>query len=60
MSEQRIETLVKRMERLERENRWLRRMGGLMIIGIASVVLMDNPSVVERPTSLTLTKSLRG
>lgn len=40
MNDLTMETLVKRMERLERENEWLRRTASLMLVGIAGLVIM--------------------
>jgi len=35
-----MESLGKRLSRLERENRWLKRIGGITLLGVAAVVLM--------------------
>lgn len=44
MNEPTIETLVRRLERVERENRWLNRIGVATLAVIAAVVLMGQVS----------------
>ncbi len=40
MNEPTIDNMVKRLDRLERENRWFRRMGAVVLVGITALVLM--------------------
>lgn len=40
MNDLTMETLMKRMERLERENEWLKRTANLMFVGIGALVIM--------------------
>ena len=40
MNEPTMDKLVQRMDRLERENRWFKRIGLLGLVGIAAVMLM--------------------
>lgn len=35
-----VDALTHRLDRLERENRWLKRIGGVVLVGLAAVVLM--------------------
>jgi hypothetical protein len=49
MNETSIEVLTARLDRLERENRWWKRIGAVVLIGVAAVVLMgqQRAQVVE-------------
>ncbi len=40
MNEPTDETLAQRLEQLERENRWMKRIGSLMLVGLVVLVLM--------------------
>ncbi len=40
MKEPTMDKLEQRLDRLERENRWLKSIGALVVVGIAAVVLM--------------------
>ena len=50
MNEPTMNSMVQRLDRLERENRWLKRIGALVVVGIAAVVLMGQakPSKVAK------------
>ncbi len=47
MNESTIDKLVLRLDRLERENRWLKRIGALMVVGIAAVALMGQATPIK-------------
>ncbi len=50
MAEPTIENVLKRLEHVERENRYLKRIGAVMLIGIAAVAIMGQarPSKVAK------------
>jgi len=50
MNEPTMDKLVQRLDRLERQNRWLMRIGALVVVGITAVVLMGQarPSKVAK------------
>jgi hypothetical protein len=50
MSEPIMDNLVKRIERLERENRWWRRIESLMLVGLAGLVVMGQAQCNLRKT----------
>jgi hypothetical protein len=40
MNEQVIDELVQRLDRLERQNRWMKRIGGFLFVGLSGLVMM--------------------
>lgn len=53
MNEPTIETLAQRLERLERENWWLKHIGSLMLVSIAGLVVMGQSqcNLIQKTTS---------
>jgi hypothetical protein len=49
MNEPTMNKLVQRLDRLERQNHRLKRIGGLVAVGIAGVVLMGQTSASRMP-----------
>ena len=49
MSEPTMETLARRLDGVERENRWLKRAGVVALVGIAAVVLMGQAMGGKEP-----------
>jgi len=54
-----VETLAIRLDRVERENRWMKRIGSLALVGIAAVAMMGQSQCNYQKTAQSKARPTR-